>query len=446
MATLLLSPDWRAADGLGLCMRAVGPAALWPGVRVQVVGPREAAARTVAWLKPRWPLVPTPVEFVPSPQLRPGENALVFPGAPRAAGPPAVLGDVLAVSDWLAQVHARADPPLRANPAWFGRPMRCAATVVVPTYGRSAALEALVAALAQGEPVPGGVELILVDDGSPQPPGVDLDAVPFPAALYQQANAGAASARNLALRHARGTRVVFLNDDAVPAADLVARHAALGHAREQTVGAFDLLPAHAAQPLGALVSTSTLLFAQSGLDPAARYPGRLLCTGNASLPRRLLLEIGGFEPGIPAAGGEDTELGARLYAATGVSVRVDPTLRCGHDHPQRLAGLVRRQAHMGAFAAWMTGRTGDPRYLIGDRARTESIDAAFWERVEAQLAQEDGPARLRQADWTRRLEAARSGGPAPDPQALSEAVHALCRPAFLRGALQRARHGTWPTS
>ena len=84
------------------------------------------------------------------------------------------------------------------------------------------------AGLAGQDPVDGGVEVVVVSDGSTD--GTDeylaSAAVPLPVTALRQANGGPAAARNRGIEEARGTLVLFVDDDVVPAPDLIAAHVA----------------------------------------------------------------------------------------------------------------------------------------------------------------------------------------------------------------------------
>ncbi len=92
------------------------------------------------------------------------------------------------------------------------------ATVVVPTYGRRAALERCLDALQRQSMWP-ALEVIVVHDGpaetAPAPPGVRV--------VQTDARRGPASARNAGARLATAPFVLFTDDDCLPAADWAER-------------------------------------------------------------------------------------------------------------------------------------------------------------------------------------------------------------------------------
>lgn len=94
-------------------------------------------------------------------------------------------------------------------------------SVIIPVYGRAAMLpKAVASALAANGPI--GVEVIVVDDGSPEPVADALHAMPA-RVLRLPSNAGASAARNAGLRLAHGRYLKFLDsDDVLHAASLAA--------------------------------------------------------------------------------------------------------------------------------------------------------------------------------------------------------------------------------
>jgi glycosyltransferase involved in cell wall biosynthesis len=66
-----------------------------------------------------------------------------------------------------------------------------------------------------------------------------------------------------------------------------------------------------------------------GSSPAGMFPWKYFITGNLSITGSLLEKAGGFDPAINCYGGEDTEIGYRLYSM-GVSFRWEPELTVYH--------------------------------------------------------------------------------------------------------------------
>src|SRR5271157_3840204 len=102
-------------------------------------------------------------------------------------------------------------------------------SVIIPTYGRGerlgATLDALLASDTSGLDA---VEIMVVDDGSPEPvaPVVEsrVACPPISLSCIRQPNAGPAAARNTGFRASRGEIVLFVDDDILCPIDLIRRH------------------------------------------------------------------------------------------------------------------------------------------------------------------------------------------------------------------------------
>ena len=122
-------------------------------------------------------------------------------------------------------------PPLTASPG----PSSVGLSIVIPVYRGAATIGALVQALAQLRPE-GGLEVILVNDGSPDDSGSIcrelMRSGTIPIVYVEHArNFGEHNAVMTGLRHARGGYVVTMDDDLQNPPDEVTRlydHARLG--------------------------------------------------------------------------------------------------------------------------------------------------------------------------------------------------------------------------
>lgn len=194
------------------------------------------------------------------------------------------------------------------------------ASVVIPTYNRSATLERVLRGLSRQTVTPDTFEVIVVADGCTDGTG-DLcrslaGELPFYLRLYEQSNAGPAAARDRAVREARASLIVFVDDDVVPDEHLIATHLAahVADGDDVVVALGPLLPPRDKRlnVWGAWEERS--LCAQYDAMEAGRWQPtyRQFYTGNASLTRQLILDSGGFNACYRRA--EDVELGLRLAA------------------------------------------------------------------------------------------------------------------------------------
>jgi GT2 family glycosyltransferase len=163
-------------------------------------------------------------------------------------------------------------------------------------------------------------EVIVVSDGSTD--GTDEDLLrghtPLDVISVTQRNSGPGAARNAGIERAQGDLIVFVDDDVVAAPELLEQHlrshdADEGDGRLVVMGPM-LTPADHAP-------TAWIRWEQDKLDQqyGAMRRGewaptfRQFYTGNASLPRRVIAEVGGFDEQFRRA--EDVEMSYRLHEA-----------------------------------------------------------------------------------------------------------------------------------
>ncbi|MFJ4618071.1 glycosyltransferase family 2 protein [Streptomyces sp. NPDC088812] len=220
-------------------------------------------------------------------------------------------------------------------------------SVVIPTRDKAASLRLVLACLAR-QTGAGPYETVVVDDGCTDgTPRVVADAAGrLPLRTVPGPGAGRAAARNAGARAARGTLLLFLDDDILlPPAALaahVAEHARPGPAcvhgpLRELPGARRLLASAdealddpygtaAGGRFGRTVSTAlerlVLGMADGGLPPVSPW---LTCVGaNTSMPYEVWEAAGGYDEGFGTTWGcEDLELGLRLWRS-GARMRLAP--------------------------------------------------------------------------------------------------------------------------
>jgi glycosyltransferase involved in cell wall biosynthesis len=189
-------------------------------------------------------------------------------------------------------------------------------SIVLPTHGRRDSLVRVLRALARQSVPCDRFEVVVVCDGDVDGSEAAIRSLtrelPFELVIISQTNQGPAAARNSGVRAARAPLILFIDDDVVPDGALVASH----------------LEAHARQ--GSRVAIGPLLPPPDArLSLWGKYEERMLCrqydamaagvfqptfrqfyTGNASVLKVHLLELGGFDPAFRRA--EDVELAYRL--------------------------------------------------------------------------------------------------------------------------------------
>jgi GT2 family glycosyltransferase len=235
------------------------------------------------------------------------------------------------------------------------------ATVIIPTYNRSEQLRRVLEAL-ERQDVPGAFDVIVVDDGS-QDATRDVLRLEWSFALtaLHQPNGGPAAARNLAIQRAPSNLVVFVDDDVVPATDLVRQHLET-QARQEGVVIGRLLPPPGRQPAWAAWECRTLehqyrLMQRGRFQPTPRQ----FYTANASVPRAALLKAGMFDPRYRRA--EDVELAYRL-GDLGLPFIFQPDAIVEHDTPRTFEAWRSIAGQYGQYDVmmWRHGR----RHILGN--------------------------------------------------------------------------------
>ena len=238
--------------------------------------------------------------------------------------------------------------------------------MIVPTFGRPELIHGLLDRLAEQTLDPSRFEVVAVDDGSPEPIRVDEARHRFALRLLRQANSGPGGARNLAIEHCRAPLVLILNDDAVPAPDLLEKHLAI-HAeatgKVAVLGTFRFAPDCLARPFVRLLDESNLLFDFPGLRHGELHDWRFFWTCNLSLPTAALREVGGFDAErFREAIVEDVELGYRLEKR-GWRVLYREDAVCHHAHELTPRSYFARTVRLGVNLLRMWRKHADPRVI-----------------------------------------------------------------------------------
>ena len=218
-------------------------------------------------------------------------------------------------------------------------------SVVVPTYGRSANLPRLVAALEAQTVDPARFEVVIVDNGSRDDTGEVLAALAARTPLRLvpvtiEVNEGPAKARNLGWRTARAPLVAFTDDDCVPRPTWLAQALATAQATPD----LGVLQGATLRPVGAPQPTIGTVFRET----VAASPYFEGC--NLVFPRPVLERTGGFDEAFPFSG-EDTAAGWAAVEDGGRWV-FDETAVVEHD-------VVQRPLRWHLMMAWREGNLID---------------------------------------------------------------------------------------
>lgn len=245
-------------------------------------------------------------------------------------------------------------------------------SLLIPTYGRSEIVSALLQRLAKQTLDANQFEVVVVDDGSEVPIELDATDYPFHLELHRQENAGPASARNTGLRFCRAPLTLILNDDAVPAADLceqhLVAHATLkekGQEKCAVLGTFTFDEESLQSPFTQVLANSDLLFSFEQLKDKSFFNWQFFWTCNISLATEALREVDGFDEELfDRALVEDVELGYRLEK-NGYRVFHWAAARCEHHHALSPESYRARGRNLGKYIGRMYKKHGDKSLLWG---------------------------------------------------------------------------------
>ena len=228
-------------------------------------------------------------------------------------------------------------------------------SVVIPTFERPETLLMVLDALAR-QAAPPDFEVIVVDDGSRDSTAARLSALSpaYPLRFFRQENSGPAAARNRGVEEAKGRWILFLGDDTVPEADLLAVHAR-AHAEPRphpvAVLGYTTWPRdRRVTPFLHHINEYGLQFGYGLIEDPESVPFNFFYTSNISLPRALLRAAGLFDTTFPHAAWEDIEIAYRMMR-TGMRILYRPAAVARHYHDITFASFRRRQEKAGEAAA-----------------------------------------------------------------------------------------------
>jgi glycosyltransferase involved in cell wall biosynthesis len=166
-------------------------------------------------------------------------------------------------------------------------------SVILPVFDRAGSVaRAIESVLAQSY---GPVELIVVDDGSTDGTAAILEAYRGVATILRQANGGAYAARNLALRHAAGELVAFIDSDDAWLPDKLERQVPLMRPGIGLVyGDIDIVTAPGDGALRTGMTAFKAVTPARGRALEALACGNFVPTSTALVRRSALQESGGF--------------------------------------------------------------------------------------------------------------------------------------------------------
>lgn len=196
-------------------------------------------------------------------------------------------------------------------------------SVVIPAYNDAAVLRSALARVLDQTLAPLAYEIVVADDGSTdETPAVVAAAAAGRVRVRSarlESNRGRSAARNAGIHVAEAPLIIFIDSDVLVRRDFLQRHLELhGAAGRPVIGRGPVV----------LIPTAEL----PERDPSTRLSPAYLDTANASIPRKLLIEVGMFDEGFRVYGWEDFDLGLRM-AARGITRVFDPDAIAFHVQP-----------------------------------------------------------------------------------------------------------------
>lgn len=215
-------------------------------------------------------------------------------------------------------------------------------SIIIPTFNGASrignCLDALLKQTAGRES-----EILVVDDGSTDNTVEKVERYSGVRLITQQ-NAGPASARNLGAIEARGSIILFTDDDCVPTPDWV--EAMLeAFVDPEVVGAKGVYRTHQKRLIARFVQIEyedryRLMAKVSNID--------FIDTYSAGFRRHRFLEMTGYDTSFPVACAEDVELSYRM-SARGWKMKFAPKAIVYHTHPDTFSRYLKKKYK---FAFW----------------------------------------------------------------------------------------------
>ncbi len=188
-------------------------------------------------------------------------------------------------------------------------------SVVIPTYNRQKKLQMVLSALEKQDLCLDDFEVVVVSDGSTDGTDDFLKNVSSSLTIRPvfQTNQGVAVARNQGTLQAQSDLILFIDDDVVAAPTLIREHLRMHQAEGDRVVVLGPMITPTGYKMSPWVAWEQMMLEKqyhAMLTGVYDASSRQFFTGNTSLRRQYLLDVGGFDPSFRRA--EDVELAHRL--------------------------------------------------------------------------------------------------------------------------------------
>lgn len=230
-------------------------------------------------------------------------------------------------------------------------------SVVVPTYRRRASVVRALTALARQDMPADAFEVIVSVDGSEDGTKEAIAALqaPYELRVVEGPHRGRAAACNAALELAAGEVILILDDDMEPAPECLSRHRR-HHAPGTALCVMGGVPVHVdpnAPPAGRFMAWKFATHLEKLAQPQHVFGLRDFYSGNTSIRRDVLVNVGLFDEAFTRYGNEDLELSLRLRGAN-VRLLYDPDALAYQHYEKNLVALARDTFEKGTTAVLLT--------------------------------------------------------------------------------------------
>jgi len=241
-------------------------------------------------------------------------------------------------------------------------------SVIIPTHNRTEELKKCLRSLFEQSYPSELFEIIVVDDGSQENTEsvvrqLGHENTSHSLVFLKQNHKGPAEARNLGIRKANGSILLFLGDDSFATQTLLEEHQRFHHEFQNeniaVLGLIDWFPTFRVTPLMAWLDRSGTVFDfYSFINCVNIDPRRYFYGSNISLKKKFLIKHKEFFcPDFQYPAFEDIELGYRLHQK-GLKLKFNKDAISYHNHFISLNGFCRRMITIGKSSIVFAEKTG----------------------------------------------------------------------------------------
>ncbi|MCM8784517.1 MAG: glycosyltransferase [Candidatus Omnitrophica bacterium] len=212
-------------------------------------------------------------------------------------------------------------------------------SIVIPGYNCAKTIEENLRACFNQDYLRDLYEVIFVDDGSTDNTG---DIVrQFPVKYIYQKNSGPAQARNKGWQEAEGEIIIFTDSDCIPDKQWIKNLVRnFNHKKIGAVGGSYGIKN--SENLLASCIHAEILWRHQKMSREVKALGSY----NLAIPKKILLELNGFEESYLTASGEDNDLSYRLLKK-GYRLIFEPNALVYHYYPERIIPYLKHQFRHG---------------------------------------------------------------------------------------------------